>query len=136
MNFVERRGRGVLEGRGDFRKVHRAARGDPSYVFYDGPPTANGKPIGHVETRAFKDMIPRYHAMKGGWFRKAGWDTHGLPVGWRSSVGISGKEQDRELAWPASLTLQERLEVQGACGRTSYKVGFWADGPPLCDLPR
>ena len=84
MNFVERE-REVEEfwKREDiFKKSIQEHKGDQSYVFYDGPPTANGKPhIGHVETRAFKDMIPRYHAMKGNMVpRKAGWDTHGLPV--------------------------------------------------------
>lgn len=60
----------------------KVREGNPSYVFYDGPPTANGKPhIGHVETRVIKDMIPRYRTMKGYQVpRKAGWDTHGLPV--------------------------------------------------------
>ena len=65
-----------------FEKSILEQKENASYVFYDGPPTANGKPhIGHVETRAFKDMIPRFHAMKGKMVpRKAGWDTHGLPV--------------------------------------------------------
>ena len=65
-----------------FRKSMDSRREGPVYTFYDGPPTANGKPhIGHVETRAIKDMIPRYRAMKGCMVpRKAGWDTHGLPV--------------------------------------------------------
>ena len=69
----------------------------PSYVFYDGPPTANGKPhIGHVLTRVIKDMIPRYRTMKGYYVpRKAGWDTHGLPVELEveKEIGINGKEQ-------------------------------------------
>ena len=65
-----------------FEKSVEEREGCPTYMFYDGPPTANGKPhIGHVETRVIKDMIPRYHAMKGEQVpRKAGWDTHGLPV--------------------------------------------------------
>ena len=71
--------------------------GNPSYVFYDGPPTANGKPhIGHVETRVIKDMIPRYRTMKGYMVpRKAGWDTHGLPVELEveKKLGLDGKEQ-------------------------------------------
>ena len=69
----------------------------PSYVFYDGPPTANGKPhIGHVLTRVIKDMIPRYRTMKGYQVpRKAGWDTHGLPVELEveHELGLDGKEQ-------------------------------------------
>ena len=65
-----------------FRKSIDSRKECPVYTFYDGPPTANGKPhIGHVETRTFKDMIPRYRTMKGYMVpRKAGWDTHGLPV--------------------------------------------------------
>lgn len=65
-----------------FEKSIRNRENGPEYMFYDGPPTANGKPhIGHVETRVIKDMIPRYRAMKGYKVpRKAGWDTHGLPV--------------------------------------------------------
>ena len=99
MNFVERE-KEVEEfwKREDiFEKSIEEHKGDQSYVFYDGPPTANGKPhIGHVETRAFKDMIPRYHAMKGNMVpRKAGWDTHGLPVELEieKEIGINGKEQ-------------------------------------------
>ncbi len=80
-----------------FEKSMEVHKDDRSYVFYDGPPTANGKPhIGHVETRAFKDMIPRYHAMKGAFVpRKAGWDTHGLPVELEveKKLGLDGKEQ-------------------------------------------
>ncbi|HPZ01014.1 MAG TPA: class I tRNA ligase family protein, partial [Clostridiales bacterium] len=72
----------------------------PSYVFYDGPPTANGKPhIGHVLTRVIKDMIPRYRTMKGYYVpRKAGWDTHGLPVELEveKQLGLDGKEQIEE----------------------------------------
>ena len=65
-----------------FQKSMKAREGCPTYTFYDGPPTANGKPhIGHVLTRVIKDMIPRYRTMKGYMVpRKAGWDTHGLPV--------------------------------------------------------
>ena len=65
-----------------FRKSMEQRKGDATYTFYDGPPTANGKPhIGHLLTRALKDLIPRYRTMKGyKVLRKAGWDTHGLPV--------------------------------------------------------
>ena len=65
-----------------FKKSIALRDGCPTYMFYDGPPTANGKPhIGHVLTRVIKDMIPRYRTMKGYQVpRKAGWDTHGLPV--------------------------------------------------------
>ena len=80
-----------------FQKSMKQREGAPYYTFYDGPPTANGKPhIGHVLTRVIKDMIPRYHAMKGQYVpRKAGWDTHGLPVelGVEKELGLNGKEQ-------------------------------------------
>ena len=74
--------------------------GCPDYIFYDGPPTANGKPhIGHVLTRVIKDMIPRYRTMKGSMVpRKAGWDTHGLPVELEVEklLGLDGKDQIEE----------------------------------------
>ena len=72
-------------------------KGERYFTFYDGPPTANGKPhVGHIETRVMKDIIPRYKVMKGYQvIRKAGWDTHGLPVELEieKKLGISGKEQ-------------------------------------------
>ena len=78
------------------KSIETRAKGEP-YVFYDGPPTANGKPhIGHVLTRVIKDMIPRYRTMKGYMVpRKAGWDTHGLPVELEVEklLGLDGKEQ-------------------------------------------
>lgn len=78
----------------------KAREGCPTYTFYDGPPTANGKPhIGHVLTRVIKDMIPRYKTMKGYMVpRKAGWDTHGLPVELEveKMLGLDGKEQIEE----------------------------------------
>ena len=99
LNFVEREEK-VLKYWKDKNIIDKclsANKGDNSYVFYDGPPTANGKPhIGHVETRAFKDLIPRFHAMNGAYVpRKAGWDTHGLPVELEveKQLGINGKEQ-------------------------------------------
>ena len=83
-----------------FEKSLKLREGCPTYTFYDGPPTANGKPhIGHVITRAFKDMIPRYRTMKGNFVpRKAGWDTHGLPVELEVEklLGLNGKEQIEE----------------------------------------
>ena len=79
------------------KKSIKMREGCKPYVFYDGPPTANGKPhIGHVETRVFKDMIPRYRTMKGYMVpRKAGWDTHGLPVELEveKKLGLDGKDQ-------------------------------------------
>ena len=78
-----------------FEKSLKIREGDPVYTFYDGPPTANGKPhIGHVLTRVIKDMIPRYRTMKGNYVpRKAGWDTHGLPVELEveKKLGLNGK---------------------------------------------
>ena len=80
-----------------FQKSIEDHEGHPTYMFYDGPPTANGKPhIGHVLTRVIKDMIPRYRTMKGYKVpRKAGWDTHGLPVELEveKMLGLDGKEQ-------------------------------------------
>ena len=87
-----------------FEKSMEDRKDDPTYMFYDGPPTANGKPhIGHVLTRVIKDMIPRYRTMKGYMVpRKAGWDTHGLPVELEveKKLGLDGKEQmDSGLIW-------------------------------------
>ena len=83
-----------------FEKSIEQREGSDVYTFYDGPPTANGKPhIGHVLTRVIKDMIPRYHTMKGSKVpRKAGWDTHGLPVELEveKMLGLDGKEQIEE----------------------------------------
>jgi isoleucyl-tRNA synthetase len=80
-----------------FEKSMKQREGCPRYTFYDGPPTANGKPhIGHVLTRVIKDMIPRYRTMKGYQVpRKAGWDTHGLPVELEveKKLGLDGKDQ-------------------------------------------
>ena len=99
MNFVERE-KEVEKFWADndiFRKSMKEREGSPMYTFYDGPPTANGKPhIGHVLTRVIKDMIPRYRTMKGCEVpRKAGWDTHGLPVELEveQALGLNGKEQ-------------------------------------------
>ena len=84
MNFVEREHKIIdfWKDKEVFQKSMNARKGGETYTFYDGPPTANGKPhIGHVLTRVIKDMIPRYQTMKGRYVpRKAGWDTHGLPV--------------------------------------------------------
>ena len=104
-----------------------------SYVFYDGPPTANGKPhIGHVETRAFKDLIPRFHAMNGAYVpRKAGWDTHGLPVELEveKMLGINGKEQIENYGIePFINKCKENVwKYKGMWEDFSYKVAFNAD---------
>ena len=116
-----------------FRKSMEVHKDDRSYVFYDGPPTANGKPhIGHVETRAFKDMIPRYHAMKGAFVpRKAGWDTHGLPVELEveKKLGLDGKEQIEEYGLePFIKECKESVwKYKGMWEDFSQTVGFWAD---------
>ena len=102
LNFVERE-KQVLkfwEENDIFQKSMDSRKEGETYTFYDGPPTANGKPhIGHVETRAIKDMIPRFQTMKGKFVpRKAGWDTHGLPVELEVEklLGLNGKEQIEE----------------------------------------
>ncbi|MEE1064612.1 MAG: isoleucine--tRNA ligase [Acutalibacteraceae bacterium] len=105
----------------------------PSYVFYDGPPTANGKPhIGHVLTRVIKDMIPRYRTMKGYQVpRKAGWDTHGLPVELEVEklLGLDGKEQIEEYGLePFIEKCKESVwKYKGMWEDFSFTVGFWAD---------
>ena len=105
----------------------------PSYVFYDGPPTANGKPhIGHVLTRVIKDMIPRYRTMKGYQVpRKAGWDTHGLPVELEVEklLGLDGKEQIEEYGLePFIAKCKESVwKYKGMWEDFSFTVGFWAD---------
>ena len=99
LNFVEREQETVKfwEENQIFEKSVKEREGSPEYVFYDGPPTANGKPhIGHLQTRSFKDLFPRFHTMKGQMVpRKAGWDTHGLPVELEVEklLGINGKDQ-------------------------------------------
>ena len=105
----------------------------PTYTFYDGPPTANGKPhIGHVLTRVIKDMIPRYQTMKGHKIiRKAGWDTHGLPVELEveKEIGIDGKEQIEEYGIEPFITKckESVWKYKGMWEQFSGKVGFWAD---------
>ena len=102
LNFVEREKKieDFWKEKDIFKKSIDTKEGCPTYTFYDGPPTANGKPhIGHVLTRVIKDMIPRYQTMKGHKIiRKAGWDTHGLPVELEVEklLVIDGKEQIEE----------------------------------------
>ena len=104
-----------------------------TYTFYDGPPTANGKPhIGHVLTRVIKDMIPRYRAMKGCHIlRKAGWDTHGLPVELEveKKLGLDGKEQIEQYGIaPFIDECKESVwKYKGMWEEFSGIVGFWAD---------
>ncbi len=116
-----------------FEKSIKEHEGDPSYVFYDGPPTANGKPhIGHVLTRCIKDMIPRYQTMKGKMVpRKAGWDTHGLPVELEveKQIGINGKEQIESygIAPFVELCKENVWKYKSMWEDFSFTVGFWAD---------
>ena len=116
-----------------FEKSMKAREGCPTYTFYDGPPTANGKPhIGHVLTRVIKDMIPRYKTMKGYMVpRKAGWDTHGLPVELEveKMLGLDGKEQIEEYGMePFIKKCKESVwKYKGMWEDFSGTVGFWAD---------
>ncbi len=116
-----------------FRKSVESRKEGPTYTFYDGPPTANGKPhIGHVETRVIKDMIPRYRAMKGCMVpRKAGWDTHGLPVELEveKKLGLDGKEQIEQYGLePFIKQCKESVwTYKGMWEDFSDTVGFWAD---------
>ena len=116
-----------------FRKSMENRKEGETYTFYDGPPTANGKPhIGHVLTRVIKDMIPRYQTMKGKYVpRKAGWDTHGLPVELEveKEIGIDGKEQIEEYGIePFIGKCKESVwKYKGMWEEFSGKVGFWAD---------
>ena len=116
-----------------FQKSMKAREGCPTYTFYDGPPTANGKPhIGHVLTRVIKDMIPRYRTMKGYMVpRKAGWDTHGLPVELEveKMLGLNGKEQIEEYGIePFIEKCKESVwKYKGMWEDFSRTVGFWAD---------
>ena len=135
LNFVEREQKTL-----DFWKENKIfeqsieeKEGKPVYTFYDGPPTANGKPhIGHVLTRVIKDMIPRYQTMKGHKIiRKAGWDTHGLPVELEVEklLGIDGKEQIEEYGLDPFITKckESVWKYKGMWEEFSGKVGFWAD---------
>ena len=135
LNFVDREQK-VLDFWKEnqvFEKSVEETKDLPTYTFYDGPPTANGKPhIGHVLTRVIKDMIPRYQTMKGhNVVRKAGWDTHGLPVELEVEklLGIDGKEQIEEYGLePFIQKCKESVwKYKGMWEEFSGKVGFWAD---------
>lgn len=135
LNFVEREAKveQFWKDRHIFEKSIEEKEGCPVFTFYDGPPTANGKPhIGHVLTRVIKDMIPRYQAMKGHKvIRKAGWDTHGLPVELEVEklLNIDGKEQIEEYGLePFIEKCKESVwKYKGMWEEFSGKVGFWAD---------
>ena len=114
------------------KSIEQRKDGEP-YVFYDGPPTANGKPhIGHVLTRVIKDMIPRYRTMKGCMVpRKAGWDTHGLPVELEveKKLGLDGKEQIEKYGLDEFIghCKESVWQYKGMWEDFSKTVGFWAD---------
>ena len=135
LNFVEREQETekFWEENHIFEKSMEEREGHPEYVFYDGPPTANGKPhIGHLQTRAFKDLFPRFHTMKGQMVpRKAGWDTHGLPVELEVEklLHINGKDQIE--AYGIAPFIEKCKEsvwkYKGLWEDFSKDVGFWAD---------
>src|SRR5574344_1489046 len=135
LNFVEREKATEKFWRENniFEKSMEARKQGPKYTCYDGPQTANGKPhIGHVETRVIKDMIPRYAAMKGYYVpRKAGWDTHGLPVELEVEklLGLDGKEQIEEYGLDPFITKckESVWKYKGMWEDFSATVGFWAD---------
>lgn len=135
LNFVEREKeiQKFWEENDIFRKSMENRKEGKTYTFYDGPPTANGKPhIGHVLTRVIKDMIPRYRTMKGYMVpRKAGWDTHGLPVELEVEklLGLDGKEQIEEYGLdPFISKCKESVwKYKGMWEDFSGTVGFWAD---------
>ena len=135
MNFVEREKNieKFWEDEQIFKKSIDSRKQGPTYTFYDGPPTASGKPhIGHVLTRVIKDMIPRYRAMKGYMVpRKAGWDTHGLPVELEveKMLGLDGKEQIEQYGLePFIEHCKESVwKYKGMWEKFSNTVGFWAD---------
>ncbi len=135
MNFVDREKEveKFWKENDTFRKSMERRKDGPTYTFYDGPPTANGKPhIGHVLTRVIKDMIPRYHTMKGCMVpRKAGWDTHGLPVELEVEklLGLDGKEQIEEYGLDPFITKckESVWKYKGMWEDFSGTVGFWAD---------
>lgn len=135
LNFVEREKQTEKFWKDEdiFAKSMENRKDGPTYTFYDGPPTANGKPhIGHVLTRVIKDMIPRYRTMKGYMVpRKAGWDTHGLPVELEveRELGLDGKEQIEEYGLdPFISKCKESVwKYKGMWEDFSGTVGFWAD---------
>lgn len=135
LNFVERE-KEILQFWKEnhiFEKSCELRKGRPAYTFYDGPPTANGKPhIGHILTRAMKDIIPRYRTMKGyDVLRKAGWDTHGLPVELEveKMLGLDGKKQIEAYGVePFLAKCKESVwKYKAEWEQMSDRVGYWAD---------
>ena len=135
LNFLDRE-KEVLEFWKEnkiFEQNVSANEGNREFTFYDGPPTANGKPhIGHILTRVIKDIIPRYHVMKGDHcLRKAGWDTHGLPVELEVEklLGIDGKKEIEQYGIePFIQKCKESVwKYKGEWEKMSDRVGYWAD---------
>ncbi|PNT93129.1 isoleucine--tRNA ligase [Clostridium thermosuccinogenes] len=135
LNFVDRE-KEVLEfwkKNNIFEKSIESREGGPTYTFYDGPPTANGMPhIGHILTRVIKDIIPRYRTMKGyKVLRKAGWDTHGLPVELEveKQLGINGKSQIENYGVEPFIKQckQSVWKYKNEWEKMSDRVGYWAD---------
>lgn len=135
LNFLERE-KEVLEfwkEKGIFAESVKQNEGHPEFSFYDGPPTANGKPhIGHILTRVMKDIVPRYKTMKGFHvLRKAGWDTHGLPVELEVEklLGMDGKQDIEKYGIePFIGKCKESVwKYKGEWERMSDRVGYWAD---------
>ncbi len=133
LNFVDRETEVLKFWKENKIFEQTAAKGDKSFTFYDGPPTANGKPhIGHVLTRSIKDLIPRYQVMKGRKvLRKAGWDTHGLPVELEVEklLGIDGKKQIEAYGIePFVKKCKESVwKYKGEWEALSDRVAYWAD---------
>ncbi len=135
MNFVEREKsvEQFWKENDVFNKSLKLREGCPTYTFYDGPPTANGKPhVGHVLTRVIKDMVPRYRTMKGNYVpRKAGWDTHGLPVELEVEklLGLNGKDQIEQYGMEPFITKckESVWKYKDMWEDFSGTVGFWAD---------
>ena len=135
LNFVEREKETLKFWKDNqiFEKSVQLRQGAPAYTFFDGPPTANGKPhIGHVLTRAMKDIIPRYKTMRGyDVLRKAGWDTHGLPgeLEVEKELGLDGKEQIEQYGViPFIQKCKESVwKYKGEWEVMSDRMGFWAD---------
>jgi isoleucyl-tRNA synthetase len=135
LNFVEREKEVLAFWKQNeiFKKSVEQSKGKEPFTFYDGPPTANGKPhIGHILTRCIKDLIPRYQTMKGkDVLRKAGWDTHGLPVELEveKQLGLDGKDQIEAYGVEDFITKckESVWTYKGEWERMSDRVGFWAD---------
>ena len=135
MNFVPREEEVIAfwQENDVFKKSVAAREGSPEYTFYDGPPTANGKPhVGHVLTRAIKDLIPRYRTMKGYHvLRKAGWDTHGLPVelGVEKALGITKDDIGKKIS-VADYNKECRKDVMKFTKEwedLTQQMGYWVD---------